>query len=87
MHVPPLETSGKMLLHQKASKRSHTSPTDAATARIASSLVTTPAVEHATPRALHTCEQLWEGSPRYHCGATVAVADGAAPTLRLAVGV
>ena len=50
-------------------------------------LIGMPAVEHATPCALHTCVQLCPGSPRTHCGATVAVADGAAPLLTLAVGV
>ena len=45
------------------------------------------AVEHATPHALHTCVQLWYGAPRYHCGATVAVADADTPDVVLPVGV
>ena len=40
-----------------------------------------------SPRAAHAVAQFSYAAPRYHCGATVAVADAEAPCDRLAVGV
>ena len=46
-----------------------------------------PLSAHRSHRAAHTVAQLSYAAPRYHCGATVAVADAETPCVRLDVGV
>ena len=46
-----------------------------------------PLSTHCSPRDAHTVAQLSYAAPRYHCGATVAVADAETPCVRLDVGV
>lgn len=65
----------------------HTLPTDAATASMRLSLKTAaPAVEQCRPRARHTLSQLSPAAPSTHGWATLAVADGDAPSVRVRVG-
>ena len=46
-----------------------------------------PLSAHCSPRVAHTVAQLWYASPRYHCGAAVAVTDAETPGVKLDVGV
>ena len=46
-----------------------------------------PLTAHCSPRDAQTDAQIWLAAPRYHCGATVAVADDETPRVRLDVGV
>ena len=66
----------------------HVRPTDAAASETSALVIDPrPLSEHCSPRDAHTAVQLWSGAPRYHCGATVAVADADTPRVRLDVGV
>ena len=66
----------------------HVRPTVAAASETSTeSMSPIPTWAHCSPRDAHTDAQLWSAEPRYHCGATVAVADDDTPRVRLDVGV
>ena len=44
-----------------------------------------PLTAHCSPRDAQTDAQIWLAAPRYHCGATVAVADADTPCVKLDV--
>ena len=87
MHSLALVMAGKVLLYQPL-KLVHARPTaDAAFDKSASVISPIPLSTHCSPRVEHTAAQLWYASPRYHCGAAVAVTDAETPGVKLDVGV
>ena len=87
MHSLALVMAGKVPPHVPT-KLVHVRPTAAAASDTSASVIAhIPLSAHCSPLTAHTTAQLWYASPRYHCGATVAVADDETPRVRLDVGV
>ena len=87
MHSLALVMAGKVPPHVPT-KLVHVRPTAAAASDTSASVIAhIPLSAHCSPLTAHTTAQLWYASPRYHCGARVAVADAETPRVRLDVRV